>query len=157
MKKISKYFVLPLLMMFAAPLHTAADDFLRGDCDQNGKVSIGDVTCLINYLLSGSWESTPEDPQPETVTYVLNGIEINMVKVEGGTFTMGASGADTEANDNEYPAHIVTLSDYWICTTEVTQQLWRAVMGSNPSNFTGDLLCPVEKVSWTNCQTFITK
>ena len=56
-----------------------------------------------------------------------------MVYVEGGTFTMGASGTDTEANDNEFPAHIVTLSPYYICATEVTQQLWRAVMGSNPS------------------------
>ena len=138
-------------MMLAIPFSTAADDFLRGDCNEDGKVSITDVTCLINYLLSGSWDVTPDDPQSETVTYVLNGIEINMVHVEGGTFTMGASGTDTEAADDEFPAHIVTLSDYYICTTEVTQQLWRAVMSSNPSNHTGNPLCPVERVSWNDC------
>ena len=153
MKKTCSFFV--FLMMLAIPFSTAADDFLRGDCNEDGKVSITDVTCLINYLLSGSWDVTPDDPQSETVTYVLNGIEINMVHVEGGTFTMGASGTDTEAADDEFPAHIVTLSDYYICTTEVTQQLWRAVMSSNPSNHTGNPLCPVERVSWNDCQTFI--
>ena len=145
-----------ILCLMALPLSTVADDFIRGDVNQDGKVSSTDVTTLINYLLTQQWPQE-EPTDPEVVTYVLNGIEINMVHVEGGTFTMGASGADTEAEDNEYPAHIVTLSDYWICTTEVTQQLWRAVMGSNPSSFTGDLLRPVEKVSWNDCQNFITK
>lgn len=154
MKNICSFFV--VLMTLAIPLSTAADDFLRGDCNEDGNVNISDVTCLINYLLSHHWPG--EDPtEPETVTYVLNGIEINMVHVEGGTFTMGASGTDTEAYDNEFPAHIVTLSDYYICTTEVTQQLYRAVMGSNPSSFTGDVLCPVEDVTWPMCQNFITK
>jgi formylglycine-generating enzyme required for sulfatase activity len=57
----------------------------------------------------------------------------------------------------EKPVHMVTLSDYYIGQTEVTQALWQAVMGSNPSNFTGDLNCPVEMVSWNDCQQFITK
>lgn len=149
------YYLLPVVLMLAIPFQTAADDFLRGDCNQDGNVSIADVTCLIDYLLSQQW---PEDQpsEPENVTFVLNGIEINMVRVEGGTFTMGASGADLEAEDNEFPAHIVTLSDFYICTTEVTQQLWRAVMGNNPSRYTGDVMCPVEQVTWDHCQTFIT-
>ena len=158
MKKFSFLYLIPVLLMLAVPFQTSADDFVRGDCNEDGNVTIADVTTLIDYLLNNQWpgEGNP-DPDPEVVTYVLNGIEIKMVKVEGGTFTMGASGADTEANDDEYPAHIVTLSDYYICTTEVTQQLWRAVMGSNPSNFTGDLLRPVEKVSTSMCRQFITK
>ena len=90
------YYLLPVVLMLAIPFQTAADDFLRGDCNQDGNVSIADVTCLIDYLLSQQW---PEDQpsEPENVTFVLNGIEINMVRVEGGTFTMGASGADLEA------------------------------------------------------------
>ena len=52
------------------------------------------------------------------------------------------------------PTHSVTLSSYYICKYEVTQALWRAVMGSNPSNFKGNNL-PVENVSWYDCQTFI--
>lgn len=153
MKKFSFLFLIPMLMMLAVPFQSVADDFVRGDCNLDGNVNISDVATLIDYLLNEHWP----DEEPETVTYVLNGIEINMVRVEGGTFTMGASGNDVEASDDEYPAHIVTLSPYYICTTEVTQQLWRAVMGSNPSYFTGNLLCPVEEVSWIMCQQFITK
>lgn len=136
-----------------------ADDFVRGDVDHNGNVSIKDVTTLIDYLLSGIWpEDNPSGPvDGDVVTYVMNGIEINMVYVEGGTFWMGASGTDTEANANEYPAHQVTLSPYYICNTEVTQQLWRAVMGSNPSVYTDNVLNPVEFVSWIECRTFINK
>ena len=144
-------------MMLAMPLCALADDYERGDCDLDGAVDIADVNMLINYILTGSWESVDPNPEPQNVTFVLNGIEINMVYVEGGTFTMGASGADMSAADNEFPAHVVTLSPYYICTTEVTQQLWRAVMGNNPSGNKNNMLNPVETVSWTECQTFITK
>ena len=50
----------------------------------------------------------------------------------------------------------MTLSSYYIGETEVTQALWKAVMGKNPSKFNGDEL-PVEKVSWNDCQDFILK
>ena len=80
-----------------------------------------------------------------------------MVYVEGGTFTMGATTEQTtEANSDERPTHKVTLSDYYIGETEVTQALWSAVMGTNPSYFTGNNN-PVEKVSYTDCIEFINK
>ena len=79
-----------------------------------------------------------------------------MVKVDGGTFTMGADDDDLDAADDEKPAHQVTLSSYYICKYEVTQSLWQEVMGSNPSRFKGDNL-PVESVSWDDCQQFISK
>uniref|UniRef100_UPI0040291134 formylglycine-generating enzyme family protein n=1 Tax=Candidatus Limisoma sp. TaxID=3076476 RepID=UPI0040291134 len=80
-----------------------------------------------------------------------------MVPVEGGTFTMGATSEQgSDAWDEEKPAHKVTLSDYYIGQTEVTQALWKAVMGSNPSDSKGDNL-PVEQVSWDDCQVFIQK
>lgn len=63
---------------------------------------------------------------------------------------------DSEEHVNEKPAHQVTLSSYYLGDTEVTQELWEAVMGSNPSYFTGFKL-PVEKVSWDDCQSFIRK
>ena len=153
MRKFSFVWLLSVVCMLALPFPTVADDYVRGDVDEDGVVNITDVTTLIDYLLNGFW---PEDqPQePEDVTFVLNGIEINMVYVQGGTFTMGASGADTEAEDNEFPAHIVTLSPYYICTTEVTQQLWRAVMGSNPSGNSSNVLCPVEYVTWNTCNLY---
>ena len=85
----------------------------------------------------------------------LNKLAQNMVYVQGGTFTMGASN-DEEAYADEKPAHKVTLSSFYICKYEVTQSLWEAVMGCNPSKFKGDNL-PVERVSWDDCQQFISK
>ena len=85
--------------------------------------------------------------------------EIEMVFVQGGTFTMGCTNEQgTNCYDDEKPVHQVTLSDYYIGKYEVTQGLWKKVMGSNPSKFIscGDD-CPVESVSWDDCQTFISK
>ena len=82
-----------------------------------------------------------------------------MVFVQGGTFTMGCTDEQgTDCKDNEKPTHQVTLSDYYIGKYEVTQGLWKKVMGSNPSDFKncGDD-CPVERVSWDDCQEFISK
>ena len=90
-------------------------------------------------------------------TYTVNGVSFDMVKVAGGTFTMGATSEQgNDAYDWEKHAHQVTLSDYMIGKTEVTQELWQAVMGSNPSEFKGDKL-PVECVSYEDCEKFIEK
>ena len=91
----------------------------------------------------------------ETIT--LNGyVVFKMIKIEGGTFQMGATSEQgSDAGSDESPVHSVTLSDYYIGETEVTQELWEAVMGSNPSTFSGNQK-PVETVSWNDCQKFIT-
>ena len=91
-------------------------------------------------------------------TFRVKGVEFKMIKVEGGTFSMGATSEQgSDAYDDEKPVHSVTLSDYYIGETEVTQKLWVAVMGSNPSRFKGDDQRPVERVSWDDCQEFIKK
>ena len=88
---------------------------------------------------------------------VKDGISIEMVKVEAGTFMMGATPEMEKPNSDEKPLHQVTLTnDYYMGKYEVPQALWEAVMGSNPSYFKGDNL-PVEKVSWNDCQEFISK
>ena len=90
-------------------------------------------------------------------TFTVNGVTFEMIPVEGSTFAMGATqeqGSDVDRD--EKPTHSVTLSDYYIGKYEVTQELWEAVMGSNPSHFKGSNL-PVEKVSWDDCQKFIRK
>ena len=85
-----------------------------------------------------------------------NGVAFNMIFVKGGQFTMGATTAEQSvANDTEVQ-HQVRLSDYYIGETEVTQDLWQAVMGSNPSYYKGDDL-PVHNISWNDCQRFIRK
>ena len=91
-------------------------------------------------------------------TFTVNGVEFKMIKVEGGTFSMGATSEQgSDAFDDEKPVHSVTLSDYYVGETEVTQELWVAVMGSNPSWFQGNNQRPVESVSWNDCQDFIKK
>ena len=88
---------------------------------------------------------------------VKNGISIDMVRVEAGTFTMGATAEMKDPFDWEKPTHQVTLTnDYYIGKYEVTQALWQAVMGNNPSYFKGGNL-PVEQVSWDDCQEFLSK
>ena len=85
-------------------------------------------------------------------TYTVNGVSFTMIPIEGGTFQMGSTTGDSD----EKPVHQVTVSSFSIGQTEVTQELWQAVMGSNPSDFSGSKR-PVEKVSWNDCRTFITK
>ena len=88
---------------------------------------------------------------------VKDGVSIDMVRVEAGTFTMGATPEMKEPDDDEKPTHQVTLTnDYYIGKYEVTQALWQAVMGNNPSYSKGNNL-PVERVSWDDCQEFISK
>ena len=62
-----------------------------------------------------------------------------------------------EANIDEMPAHEVTVSSFAIGQTEVTQELWQAIMGTNPSYFADDPQRPVEQVSWEDCQEFIAR
>ena len=82
--------------------------------------------------------------------FTVKGVSFTMKPVSGGTFEMGSVSGSLD----EQPVHSVTLSTYYIGETEVTQELWQAVMGGNPSRFTGSQ-CPVEQVSWNDCQEFI--
>ncbi len=90
-------------------------------------------------------------------TITVDQVTFTMIRVDGGTFLMGTtSERDTLATAAEQPAHQVTLTSYYIGETEVTQELWQSVMGTNPSSFP-DPQKPVESVSWRDCQTFIEK
>lgn len=78
----------------------------------------------------------------------LGGVSFSLVKVEGGSFRMG--------DPNQANNPLVTLNTFYIGETEVTQALWKAVMGNNPSDFKGDN-CPVEQVSYEECLEFVEK
>lgn len=96
--------------------------------------------------ISGSSINELSEKGRTLATVVVGSVEFRMVHVEGGTFTMG-----------EGPeAQQVTLPSYSIGETPVTQAMWVAVMGGNPSRFKGDNL-PVEQVSWNDCRAFIGK
>ena len=93
----------------------------------------------------------------------IDALATDMILVNGETFPMGALWTDTNAYDNEQPQHNVTLSDFYICKYEVTQELWEAVMGGNPT-YNNDgwtevkgkgAKYPAYRISWNNCDTFI--
>ena len=190
MKKI----LLALLAFFAC--NVAMNAAVYGDVNGDGTVNASDVTELYNYFLNGdltyaatcdvdgdgtitSYDITElynillgnTTPQEEGVTeYTVNGVTFKMVEVEGGTFMMGVD----QQVGYAYPAHEVTLSTYSIGQTEVTQELWVAVMGSNPSYFNEygnadlhsnhdswdagiNLQRPVDYVNYSDCLAFCAK
>ena len=130
--------------------NTITVDESQVDVNRDGSANVSDVTTLIGYVLGNITFS----PEPEEFT--VNDVTFIMMPVEGGAFTMGATAEQgNDANSRELPIHEVTLSTFYIGSTEVTQELWKAVMGNNPSYFQGDQR-PVENVSWEDCQAFIT-
>lgn len=87
----------------------------------------------------------------------VGSLKINMIYVKGGTFDMGGTPEQgIFASFDEKPSVKVTLGDFFICETCVTQELWTEIMGENPSHFKGAHY-PVERVSWYECQEFIEK
>ena len=96
--------------------------------------------------------------KPKSITiHLKKGISIEMMKVEADSFIMGATSTKEEPDEDEKPAHeVIVLQNYYLGKYEVTQEVWKAVMGNNPSKFKGPNL-PVEMVSWNDCQKFIAK
>ena len=91
---------------------------------------------------------------PRSRIETIDGHAFEMVYIEGGSFQMGSE--SEEAYSNEKPVHPVTVPDFYLGRYPVTQSLWQAVMGENPSRFQGPER-PVERVSWDDCQRFIEK
>ncbi len=91
------------------------------------------------------------------LSVVIQNLIRSMVYVEGGTFWMGATPEPAiEDPDDKEVGLKKTVSSFYICNHEVTQEEWHAVMGNNPSFFRGERL-PVDSVSWDDCQVFIKK
>lgn len=109
-------------------------------------VALQGNTLLKNATSNGQGTNLDQD-----YTITVEGVTFKMVYVQGGTFQMGGN----DYNDQK-PIHAVKLTDYYMMETEVTQELWEVVMGTNPSYFK-DKQRPVETVSWEDAQAFITK
>ena len=106
------------------------------------------LLATIVMVLLGSFVLAAQNP-------TRNVLDIPMVVVAGGTFEMG--GIETygeQCYPDEFPKHTVTVDDYYIGQFEVTQELYKFVMGYNPSHFVGDSL-PVDNISWVDAKTFI--
>ncbi len=96
--------------------------------------------------------------QGEEVAYPEVDIKMGFVEIPAGEFLMGAPKSDTMKLPIETPQHKVIIeSAFYMQKTEVTQGQWKALMGSNPSNFKEGDSYPVESVSWNDVQEFITK
>ena len=159
-----------LCSLFVALAAPAQDEVTpqSGDLNSDNEVNIADVNSLIDIILDGGTFSAAADVNRDgeinvadvnaviglildehVMTFTVGDVSFSMVEVEGGTF-------------QSIHSPQVTLSPFAIGRTEVTQALWMAVMGSNPSSFNGigrpgGPDCPVEQVSWDDCQEFIAK
>lgn len=130
-----------------------------------------DYTYTLNVSESGSRSHSiqMQGISKDEETFTVNGVSFTMKLVEGGTFQMGATfeqGSDAESD--EKPVHSVTLSNYYMGETVVTQALWQAVMGtsvrqqrdkadkSSPLRGEGSNY-PIYFINWNECQEFIHK
>lgn len=141
--------------------------YVRAYAVNSAGISYGNQKSFTTLGEEGEGEDESEDEGEDenellnNKTITVNGVSFTMVAVKSGTFNMGAQSSDPEginydeeAWERESPVHQVTLSDYYIGETEVTQELWQAVMGVNPSLFQGEQK-PVEQITWYDCQGFI--
>ena len=167
---IWKKAALPLAACAAVALGVIAVQNVPSCSKSSGEMIVEDTTAVdslpIEQIVPNTVFANGLEPRwSSSVTAsqrtVLEKLIANMVKVEGGTFMMG----DDNGEDDEKPAHRVTLSDYYICKYEVTQAEWKAVMGENPTSDGGKWTSkyglgsnyPAYYISGDDCDAFIRK
>lgn len=119
------------------------------------------LTAILFSLATGVYANVPEDntvPTQVEIDGALQQLKNSMIYVEGGTFMMGATTTDSHTDANQLPAHQVTLSSFYVSKYEVTQALWRAVMGKlGAYSSTNDYSYPVTYRSHDEIHEFIDK
>jgi formylglycine-generating enzyme required for sulfatase activity len=123
------------------------------DWEEKVRVVAGEIQRLEVKL--GKKLTQPARPEPVAKRFT-NSVDMEFVLIPAGKFKMGSPRGEQDRDEDERQ-HKVTISrPFYMQTTEVTQAQWEAVMGDNPSYFEecGDD-CPVERVSWDDCQEFI--
>lgn len=153
------YLLLALLVVSCGPKKDVSKDSNNKAVSVVEQEHVSVDTRQEEMLPDGKTSNGGEVPQAkyDIVPFEVNGVSFNMVKVKGGSFTMGATAEQgNEASLEEKPTHHVSLNDFMIGQTEVTQKLWVAVMGENPSKIKNDSL-PVASVTWVNCLAFLRK
>jgi formylglycine-generating enzyme required for sulfatase activity len=124
------------------------------DVNWDYRVDINDVVCVIDYLLTNKWNipSNPPEIPDSAEVFTVNGVTFAMMPVEGCQ--------DWEVYENV--TYLVSLNDYYMGQTEVTYEMWEAVMGEPRTTTSvlvhpGDPQHPVDDVSWFDCRDFITR
>ena len=87
--------------------------------------------------------------------FTVNGVDFEMVYVEGGPFVMGSDSLGYGIGKDEIPAHKVSVGSYYIGKYEITQRQWEAIMNNNPSHYKGDGNLPVENINFYDAVAFI--
>lgn len=142
---------------------------VSGDVGKNitegHKTIIWDVLAERENLVGDEVLFKVKAEQSENLYFTVNGVTFKMIYVDGGTFTMGCTPEQgRDCLDDEKPSHSVELDDFYIGETEVTQALWKAVMGSEPTYNDGwetkygrGDSYPAYLISWNECKVFIEK
>ena len=115
---------------------------ISSDCDQGhvcGSFEFGDSVC---------WPSVGPGRSPATDA------NLEWVTIPGGTFQMGCSPGDQQCSSSETPVHTVAVTAFELLETEVTQSQYLLVAGENPSAHANCDTCPVEKVGWSEANSF---
>jgi eukaryotic-like serine/threonine-protein kinase len=86
-----------------------------------------------------------------------NGVSLSMVKIPAGKFIMGSPANEEARYESENPQHQVTVPEFYLGQTLVTQGQWQSLMGNNPSGFKGDNKLPVDSVRWLDAMNFCQK
>jgi len=121
------------------------------DSDSEVEIKLGENAMLNEKMV----KSCDIVRMPDRIDITIKDVTFSMIKVEGGTFMMGATPEQKDDKVDEKPAHSVTLSDYYIGETETTNALWAAIMGNSPSHTSANSPnIPVNTVSWDDCQKF---
>lgn len=120
----------------------------------NTRLFLAAATACILVSCGGSSSSSSQAPDYE-MNYTVSEVTFDMVKVPSGYFTMGLS-SDNRQKVSGSTIHPVALDGFVITATPVSQALWTAVMGSNPSSVQNPSL-PVDMVSWGEVHKFISK
>lgn len=125
------------------------------------------IFCASSVSTANAWDSAPQAGTRKVLT--INGVDFAFRYCPPGSFTMGSPVSEAGRKDNETQCELTLTEGFWILETEVTQEMWKAVMGTNPSYFSssGDgsdkvsgldtSRFPVERVSWRDWQGFLEK
>jgi len=115
------------------------------------------LSCLTLIFLLPNYGFTNNNPKGGIKEkYSINGVTFTMVYCPSGNYVMGSPPDEQDRMDDETQHSVTLTKGFWMLETEVTQEIYQAIMGSNPSYFKGNRL-PVERVSWFDAVTFCNK
>ena len=140
------------------PVHSVLDDLSAPPSLPSDTQRTSSVRRSPQRAASVLRDVLPKNPQPGQVASLTlpGGTKMEMIYVAAGTFVMGSQTSEEGRYDSEAQHQVTLTKDYWLGKYEVTQAQWESVMGENPSRCKGGN-CPVENVSWEDCQRFIRK